>query len=373
MSVFLGLAGALLILLVLWDGFETIVLPRRIVRRVRIARIFYQSTWIPWRALARRMPPTNKRESFLSFFGPLSLLLLLGFWAVTMIIGFSMLQFAVSPTLNAPEKVPTFGTYLYMSGVTFFTLGFGDVTPINTLGRIVAVVEGGTGFGFLGLVIGYLPVIYGAFSRREVNISLLDARAGSPPSAAELLNRNCRVDHSETIKAFLKEWERWAADILESHLSYPVLAFFRSQHENQSWLASLTVILDISALILAGVDDLPERSARLTFAMARHAAVDLSQVFGVNPLAFMKSDRLPPTKLLKLRAVLKDAGVPLRDGPDVDQHLAALRLLYEPYVIGLAQYLVITLPAWIAEENEEDDWQRSAYESYPRDRALPHI
>jgi hypothetical protein len=126
-------------------------------------------------------------------------------------------------------------------------------------------------------------------------------------------------------------------------------------------------------LILAGVDDLPERSARLTFAMARHAAVDLSQVFGVNPLAFMKSDRLPPTKLLKLRAVLQDAGVPLRDGPDVDQHLAELRLLYEPYVIGLAQYLVITLPAWIAEEGEEDDWQRSAYESYPRDHALPHI
>ena len=103
------------------------------------------------------------------------------------------------------------------------------------------------GFGFLALIIGYVPIIYQAFSRRESNISLLDARAGSPSSATEMLRRHYRTQRLEELLQFLRKWEQWCATLLESHLSYPVLTYYRSQHERQSWLAALTTVLDTCA------------------------------------------------------------------------------------------------------------------------------
>lgn len=364
MAIVWAILGLLLIFAVLLDAFETIVLPHRVARRVRFTSIFYRLTWKPWTGVGRRISKgqdrSNLRETFFSFYGPLSLLFLIILWALALVLGFALMQFALGPDLIAPEKNLTFGTYLYMSGTTFFTLGFGDVTPTRALGRLVSVWEGGTGFGFLALVIGYLPVIYQSFSRREVSISMLDARAGSPPSAFMLLNRNCREDKSN-LKQFLNEWERWSADILESHLSYPLLCYFRSQHENQSWLSSLTVILDTCALIMVGVDEMPTQSARLTFAMARHTAVDLSQIFGINPNQVDKADRLLPQQLAQLRVRLQEVGINLREGPVVDQQLAELRRLYEPYVMGLANSLALALPPWLPPTDSEDNWQRTAW------------
>ena len=172
----------------------------------------------------------------------------------------------------------TFGLLVYHSGETFFTLGYGDIIPDSGLARALSVVESGLGFGFLGVVIGYLPTIYSSFSRREIEISLLDARAGSPPSAAELLSRFGNCPQQAVLDQIFKDWERWAAEVLESHLSYPALSFFRSQHNNQSWLGALITILDASALVIAGVDGLRNEQAKITFAMARHAVVDLAQV-----------------------------------------------------------------------------------------------
>src|SRR5213079_306527 len=160
-----------------------------------------------------------------------------------------------------------------------------DVVPRTPIAKTLTVIEAGTGFAFLALVIGYFPVIYQAFSRREMAISLLDARAGSPPTAGELLWRYRWDKSGDALAELLREWERWAADVLESHLSYPALAYFRSQHYNQSWLGALTTILDASALIMVGRERGGHcaRQAALTFAMARHALVDLAQVFNTPP------------------------------------------------------------------------------------------
>src|SRR5262249_55504278 len=155
---------------------------------------------------------------------------------------------SLATSLRTEDDVD-FNTYLYLSGVTFSTLGFGDVVAVSPLGRLLTVAEALLGFGFLACLIGYLPVFYQAFSRREVTISLLDARAGSPPSAASLLLRLAQAQNVPAVVPFLAEWERWAAELLESHLTYPVLSFYRSQHDNQSWLAALTAILDTCALL----------------------------------------------------------------------------------------------------------------------------
>jgi hypothetical protein len=349
--------GVAVLLVVLWDAFETIVLPRRVRRRVRLTRSFYRLTWIPWRALGRRLPHGNFRENLLSVYGPVSLLLLLATWALLLIVAFALIQWGAGDELNVPAGVQGFAADLYYSGTTMFTIGLGDVAPRSTAARILTVLEGGTGLGFLALILGYLPVLAQAFSRREANISLLDARAGSPPSAAELLKRHSGPDAYDALARLLAEWERWSADLLETHISFPVLAYYRSQHDNQSWISALTTILDTCALIMAGVDDAPTRAARLTFAIARHASVDLCNLFR-RPPASPAPDRLPPSEVAHLREVLAGVGLRLRDGSDIEPKLRRLREMYEPYLGSLAEFLLMPLPSWLPHERAADNWER---------------
>jgi hypothetical protein len=307
--------------------------------------------------VGRYLGPGKRREYFLSVFGPLSLLGLFATWVLSLIAGFALLQWSLGTDLNAPDGL---GTYLYLSGVTFFTLGYGEVVPLTAPGRVLIVVESGLGFGFMAVIIGYLPVLYQAFSRREVTISLLDARAGSPPSAAQVLLRLAQACNSNALDPFLAEWERWAAELLESHLSFPVLSYYRSQHDNQSWLAAVTSILDTCALVIAGVRDACPYQAQLTFAMARHAVVDLALVFKTPPL-IPDPDRLPGDRLLRVREVLGEAGLVLRDGSAFDTKLAELRAMYEPFVNALAQFLLFALPPILPEKPAVDNWQTSAW------------
>ena len=354
-----AIAGILLILAIVWDAFEALVLPRTATRRLRPARLFYRVAWPSWTASACLFGRGRRRENFLAVFGPLSILLLMACWAVALLVGFAMVQWGLGSHLNVAHGPGGFWTDLYMSGTTLFTLGIGDVTPSGPIARALTVIEAGVGFGFLALVIGYLPVLYQGFSHREVNISLLDARAGSPPTAGELLLRHAQ--NMTGLEVLLRDWERWAAELMESHLSYPVLLYFRSQHEHQSWLGALTAILDASALVIVGVQGGPGRQAQLTFAMARHAVVDLSQATGVRPLP-PDPDRLPPEDFHSLRSHLAQNGVNLKEGALTETTLASLRALYEPYVARLAERLRLTLPPWRAPADETDNWRTSAFE-----------
>lgn len=355
------IVALLLIIFVLFDAFETIILPRRIRRRVRITSLAYRVTWTPWAGLARRMKNSARREGLLSFYGPLALLFLLFIWAVGLIVAFGLIQWALGSSIAVAGGGGGFGMDLYMSGTTFFTLGLGDVVPRSGPARFATVVEAGLGFAFLALVIGYLPILYQAFSRREVNVALLDARAGSPPTGVELVRRLGAEDGGIMLTQILAEWEHWSSELLESHLSYPSLAYFRSQHENQSWLAALTTILDACALVMTGVDGIPKHQARLTFAMARHAAVDLSQVFYADP-KHNPRDCVTAEDMLRLRELLRSSGLTLADGPEAEAKLSHLRGQYEPYVSGLADQLLTPLPSWLPLAGARDDWQTSPEE-----------
>jgi len=353
-------AGVAIFLIVLWDAFEAIILPRRVTRKFRLARFFYKTTWTAWRFLACLTPSRKARETLFGFYGPLSLLVLVGVWAVGLVLGFGLMQYGAGSALDTARGQAGLSTDIYLSGTTFFTLGLGDVVPRTSLARILVVTEAGFGFGFLAAVIGYLPFIYGSFSKREVNISLLDARAGTPPTAGELLRRHAYPRGQEALRELLNGWEYWSAELMESHLSYPVLAYFRSQHDNQSWIAALTAILDACALMKVGVDDACQRQAELTFAMARHTAVDLSQVFKASPRV-LPHERLPAEDLRRIRDVLAQHGMKLRDGPEADRQLKDLRDMYEPYVYALAEFLMLSLPPWIPAKKGKDNWQTMAW------------
>jgi hypothetical protein len=353
-----AVAAAVLMAVVLLDAFEVVLLPRRVRHGFRLARLFYRTSWMLGRAAARLLPPGRWRTGLLSAFGPLSLFVLVVLWAMGLMTGFALLHWSLGTALSVADA--GFGAYLYFSGTTFFTLGYGDMVPTGAVGRALSVAESGVGFVFLAVIVSYLPVLYQAFSRREIAIALLDARAGSPPSAGELLRRLAAGRSASGAGPFLVEWERWAADLLESHISFPVLSYYRSQHENQSWVGSLTTILDTSALLLAGVDGPDGYQARLTFAMARHAAVDLALVFQTQPLP-PPADRLPAAELAALRESLCGAGMKIREGPAVATALAELRGLYEPFVNALAAYFLFTMPPFRPTKPPVDNWQTSPW------------
>jgi hypothetical protein len=357
----LAAAGSVaIILVVLWDAFEVIILPRRVTRKFRLTRVFYRSTWKPWAAVAKRVSAAGRRERWLSFYGPVSLLFLLSLWAAGLILGFACLHRSLGTPMKVLDATTSFLTYLYFSGSTFFTLGLGDVIAETWPGRLLTILEAGMGLGFLAIVIGYLPVLYQAFSRRELNISLLDARAGSPSTAAELLRRHFDGVQFVELSAFLRDWERWSAELLETHLSYPVLAYYRSQHTNQSWLAALTTILDASALVMVGVDGIPAHQAQLTFAIARHAVVDLAHVFNTKPHD-PHHDRLPPGEFARMRDNLNLSGIALENSGAAVERLDKLRGMYEPYVHALSEHLLMPLPQWEIAAKSADNWQTSAW------------
>jgi hypothetical protein len=361
--------GVIILWVVFLDAFETVVLPRRVTRKFKLTALFYRRTWIPWRSIAGLFPEGSPKQSFLGYFGPLSLIMLLAFWATTLIFGFALLQYGLGGHEQLGNEPITFARILYASGETFFTLGYGDIVPITPTARFLSVLEAGMGFAFLGVVIGYIPVVYTSFSKREIQISMLDARAGSPPTATELLVRLAGTSENPMIDQvvldeILRDWERWSAELLESHISYSVLSFFRSQHSNQSWVGALTTMLDVTSLILTGIEGVHPGQARLTFAMARHAAVDLAQVVYAryDPNA---AERMNEETYAQLKETLLVAGLKLRADEYGKQKLDKLRSMYEPYVFSTARNLMLSVPPWKHSEKLRDNWQAG-----PWDRAI---
>jgi hypothetical protein len=343
--------------IVLWDAFETVILPRTVSRRFRLTRVYFSFTWKRWRRAAGMFRTERRRERFLAVYGPLSLLGLVGVWAMGLLIGFAIMQWAAGSNFEPAGPASRFIDDLYVSGTTFFTLGLGDVRPVGHVARLITVAEAGTGFAFLAIVIAYFPVLYQSFSRREAQLTLLDAWAGSPPAAVEVLRRLAARNEVDALQVFLKDWEYWASELLESHISYPTVAFFRSQHQRQSWVSALTTILDLSALVEVGIDGVPTWQAYVTFAMARHAAVDLTQVLHIDPE--ITADRLSDRDLEELRQQMENAGLRPVRSPEADRRLTELRRLYEPYVSGLASALLMPTPPWWHRQAPRDNWQVS--------------
>jgi Ion channel len=320
---------------------------------VRLTRFYFLGAWIAWCAIAVRLNAGAGRERFLSVFGALSMVILFAVWAVGLILGFGVLQWALQGAARSPLT-----EQLYLSGVTFFTLGYGDIVPHTGAGRVLSVVEAGSGIGFIAVVIGYLPVLYQLFSRREAHVIQLDARAGSPPTATTMLSRHSEADSLEKLDDLLREWEIWGSELLESHLSYPMLVYYRSQHDNQSWLAAISAIMDCCALILVGVEDMKPLQARMTFAMARQVIVEMARSFGISPSRYDGGDRLPHEEYLRMEAILVKTGLNWKGGSESEETLAALRATYEPLLDGLASALLLSLPTWIATDEAADHWQR---------------
>jgi len=352
MRVVTGSLGFILLTIVLADAIKTVVVARHTRTLPSITRRFYRASWAPYAAIGQLIRSESRREHFLGLYGPLSLLMLLSFWATSVIAAFGMLQWSAGLRFDgAPSSAVN---SVYFSAASFFTLG--STEPQNLPSKYLMVLEAGLGFSFLGLVIGYLPVLYQSFSNRELRILLLDARAGSPPSAAALLLR--RGSSADKLEQRLADWEEWALDLLQAHLSYPMLAYYRSQHASQSWLAALTVVVDVSALIAVSAEGDLRRQAEFTFAAGRHSLVHTASVFRKRPCP-PQLDRLSAADFARLCGALSSGSTLLRPDCIRAPELAELRAMYEPYANSLSAYFRMALPLWLPSEGTLDNWQIS--------------
>lgn len=340
-----ALLGIALVLATLLDAFEVVLLPRPVRHRVRMHRYFFMGTWAVWSRSALRLPPGHSREDFIGVYGPLSMVMLFTLWAVCLIVGFGLLQWVLQAVMaDGPSQ--SLGREMILSGDAFFTLGYGDIVPRNVVARLMVILESGTGFGFIALTVGYLPVLYQHFARRDVQLIEFAARAGSPPTASTLLQWHAAKGDPVQLDQWLRDWERWADDLIESHSTYPMLAFYRSQHDGYSWLASLAVVLDACTLIIAASDRGSLLQAEATFSAARRVLDEVSSSLGVAPARANDRQRLEPRTFTQLGAELERLAFGWRDDDDTARLMTELRSAYEPQLGGLSTYLLLPLPDW---------------------------
>ena len=371
MHLVVGIVSVAFIFVMLAEFFVTFLLPRRVKRDPLIARGVLRSLWIPWRAVAGRLP-TASGDTMLGVFGPLALIVILAVLSAGVVVGFAGLDWADSSHLT--ERVHSdFGDYFYFSAGNFFSASTVSV-PTSGLGKSLHVVEAATGLAFLGVAIGYLPALFQAFSRRETAVTRLDPRAGSPPTAAALLERSSQRGGWAELNDYLHEWETWTAELMETHLSYPILGYFRSQHLRQNWLAALTTVVDACAYAIAYGPKEQLDSAELTFRIGRHALTDLSLAFSARLLErdpeLDARQRLTSEGLRELRSRLENSGLHSEGTAESEAELEALRASYERYAIAISRQLRLPLPDWLPPEDVREYWRLHPHDDL-HDELLP--
>jgi hypothetical protein len=339
-------AGIVVLLWALLDVFRTLVMPRAARGRFRLSRILFQPLWRPWRWVGVRRKTIQGRERVLATAAPFFFFVLLVGWVSLVVFGYALILWSAPFVEGLGEGNDSFGTALYLSGTSLFTLGFGDVVATGW-SRAVVVVEGGNGLGLFAVVIAYLPVLYQAFNRREVGVLLLDSRAGSPPSGPELLHRMGSGGTTSSLPDLFAEWERWVADVLETHMSYPLLALFRSPHDDTSWVTALGSVLDAATLLLTSVEDEPDERTKLLYGTGVHAVEDLFHYYRLTEReAAIRRDEFDD-----VLQDMKDDGFAIRSADDAFARFTAKRAAYAPRLDALAVLLAAPPGLWIGDRS----------------------
>jgi hypothetical protein len=356
-----ALLGLLVVAAVLWDVFQTVVVPRPSAGRFRIARNLTRVTWRVARAVALRSSNPRRREGILGVFAPALVLLLLVTWVAALLVGYGLLVYAMRDQLR-PQPV-SLGEAIYAAGTALFTIGFGDFVPTGSGARLLSLAAAGTGLGIVALVITYLFSLYGAFTRREVQVVTLDSRAGAPPSGIALLETYARLGIVDELADLFATWEGWAAEVLDSHVAYPILGFFRSSHDNESWVGSLGAVLDAATLVATTVEGVPTGHAELMAVMGEHLVEDVGNAFGFQN---EPGAGIARTEFEEARERLSTAGYALTDAGQAWRSFKARRSRYAARLNLLAELWVSPPSQWIGDRapvghHAEDDPEREGF------------
>ncbi len=342
-------AGIVVVVVALSDVFQVVIVPRATGRRFRISFYLWRQTWRIWPSLSWSLYPQNAdgREEFMALFAPFMLVVLLASWVALLIVGFALMLFALRSSLMPPNG--SFGTVLYFAGSSLLTIGFGDVVGRSGPARLVSVLAGLAGLSLLSMSTAFLFAIFGSFQQRETFVVTLAARAGTPPSGVNFL---CIAGYSNTLEDLprvMVEAQHWSAQVMESHLAYPSLAFFRSSHDDQSWIGTLGTLLDAATLLMTTVDGAKDGQARIMYNVGRHATHDLATYFRVG--TGKESVGIERSEFDNACDRLTAAGYALRDRDEAWTRFAQLRSSYAAHLNELARFFQIPPLAWIGDRS----------------------
>jgi len=338
--------GIVMLLWTLLDVLRTLVMPRAARGRFRLSRILFRPVWQPWRWIGVRRKTIQSRERVLAAAAPSFFFILLLGWVSLSLLAYALILWSPAFVHGLGRSDGSFGDALYSSGSSLFTLGIGSGAATGWT-RAIVVIAGANGLGLFAVVIAYLPVLYQAFNRREVGVLLLDARAGSPPSGPELLHRMGSAGMASALPELFAEWERWVADVLESHMSYPILSLFRSPHDNTSWVTSLGSVLDAATLMLTSVDGEPDERAKLLYGTGVHAVEDLYYYLRLTEReAVIQRDEFE-----SVLEDMKDDGFSILPVDDAFARFTEKRAKYAPRLDALAVLLAAPPGLWIGDRS----------------------
>lgn len=341
--------GVLLLVAVAWDLFETIVVPRPTPGWFRMGKYVVRSFWWVVRAVGSpRRGGTH--DTLLGLFAPTATLLLLACWLGALVIGDGLILYALRDQLS---PVPTdLGTTIYFAASSVLTLGFGDIVAAGPLARTVVVVSAVSGLGVVALVVTFLFSLYGSYQRREVQVVTLQAAAGAPPSAVQLLETYARLDLTRRLPDLFAEWERWAAEVLDTHVAYPLLGFFRSSHDNLSWISALGTVLDAASLVLTTIEGVPRGEAELFRGVGSHLVEDIVNLgfrLGVKPGAGPATAGAGVDRgaFDEAWARLREAGYDMVPAERAWEAFEAARTVYSGRLEAMARYWATPTNSWL--------------------------
>jgi hypothetical protein len=353
-------AGFFLIALVAWDLFQTVVVPRPTPGRFRIGRYVVRGSWTMVKWIGRRGPATL-RDTLYGLFGPGVAIVLLAVWLAVLILGFGLLMYALRDQLLPPP--PDLASAIYFAATSVLTIGYGDFVPIGLATRTLAALAAVGGLGAVALVVTFLFSLYGSYGRRELAIVTLQAAAGGPPSAVGLLETYAQLDITDRLEGLFLSWENWSAEVLDSHVAYPILGFFRSSHDNLSWISALGTVLDAASLVVTTIEGLPRGNAELVRRVGSHLVEDLSN------LGFVEgaTTGLGRAEFEIVCSRLERAGYHLADRNEAWGRFEAARLAYAPRLEVMANYWAVPAASWLGVGDEA----RSAVHAVEEPREEP--
>lgn len=345
----LVIVGVLLIALTFGDVFQSVIVPRSVGRRFRASYYNARALWWTWPRLAHLIRGSDpyKRENFLAAFAPFYLVANIVLWSSLLLLGYGAIFYALRSQMR-PE-LHTFGEAVYFAGASFFTIGFGDFVGATGFTRMFSIFAGASGFSIVAITTAYLFAIFGAFQTREQFVVSIAARAGSPPSGVALLTIAARAGTMRELPSQMRVAEMWCASVMETHLAYPVLAYFRSSHDWQSWVGTLGTLLDAAVLLMTTVEnDVGE--AVILYNIGQHAARDLAMYFQAHGFDFAAGPGITREQFAKACDELASAGLRVHDQQQAWDRFVTMRSTYAGYLNALAGFFQIPPLQWISEK-----------------------